>query len=89
MIDREEEALGVVNLWPAEQRVGAVHAVPGQLAGDGPVHADLEHVAGLDPGTGQADGVARQDLLRERHGMGSRSVGGHLFVRLSQHRERL
>ncbi len=48
---------------------------------------DLQHVARLDPRAGQADGVVRQDLLRERHGMGSH--GEHLFVCLSQHRDRL
>jgi hypothetical protein len=49
---------------------------------------ELEHVARLDPWAGQADGVVRQDLLRERHGMGSRGVSGHLFVSLSQRCER-
>src|SRR5690242_15347328 len=67
MVEGEVEAVGIGDLWPAQQRIGAIHAVPGQLAGDGPVHAHLQHIAGLNPRPRQANGVLREDLLRERH----------------------
>src|SRR5436189_21610 len=69
VVDGEEEPILVMERWAAEHRVGAVHAVPGELGGDGPVDADLEHVAGLHEGAGMADGVCGEDLLRERHRM--------------------
>ena len=67
VIDGEEEAVLVVQAGPAERRVGALHPVPRQLARDGPVHADLKHVPGLDPRPRQVARVGREDLLGQRH----------------------
>src|SRR5262249_30188835 len=68
VVEGEVEAGGVGEFGAAEEGVGAVHAVACKLAGDSPVHADLEHVSGLDPETGKADGVMSKDLLSEGHG---------------------
>ena len=63
MVERQVEALRIGERGPSQQRIGAVHTVPGQLAGDGPVHADLEDVPGLDVWAEQTDGVVGEDFL--------------------------
>ena len=67
VIDGEKEAVLVLQPRAPEHRVGALHAVPGQLGGDRPVHGNLKDVARLHPGTRQVARVGGEDLLGQRH----------------------
>jgi hypothetical protein len=67
VIDREIEAVFVVHRGLAQGGPGLVHAVPGQLGGDGPVDLDAHDVAGAQAVAGRLDGVRVEDLLRQRH----------------------
>ncbi len=48
VIEREIKAVFVEQWRPAQRLVSEVHAVPRQLAGNRPIHRNVDDIAGLD-----------------------------------------